>query len=197
MCPAVGCQAQPAHTAAALCSGCLCRSHAAVRGRAATMPECLASHHPCTTRLSDCRSMSDRALQTRIWKIRRADKLHSFIKVWRGGCRSCCLVRAWGAPYALRHAHNVPCVGLSMPRDAWAGHFPGSSGARTCRLPLRCWRRAGRKSLRRRRSRRWRPWWAVAAAAGRRRHNGSNGSASLHLFWIKSSILVCLNSETD
>ncbi|EFN52271.1 expressed protein [Chlorella variabilis] len=27
------------------------------------------------------RSMSDRALQTRIWKIRRADKLHSFIKV--------------------------------------------------------------------------------------------------------------------
>ena len=31
--------------------------------------------------------MSERALQTRIWKIRRVDKLHSFVKVGAGGRR--------------------------------------------------------------------------------------------------------------
>jgi hypothetical protein len=59
------------------------------------------------------RSMSDRALQTRIWKIQRVDKLQSFIKVLPLGRT----LRVSAVALALAAPRPVQSV-LHMPRPA-------------------------------------------------------------------------------
>lgn len=106
------------------------RAAASARLAAATDDAGLTEHN-----LHRVRTMTDKALQTRIWKIQRVDKLRSFIQVRRQGGAGSYLVQA---PEARR--------------PGWACMTTeGQVGPALRSAACRCWRRAARRSWRRRR----------------------------------------------